>query len=28
MALQRLPEWMRAECRYDANPDIREMVST
>ncbi|HZT40810.1 MAG TPA: hypothetical protein VFA07_01410 [Chthonomonadaceae bacterium] len=28
MALGRLPEWMRAECRYDANPDIREMVCT
>lgn len=27
LELGRLPEWMRAECRYDANPDIREMVS-
>jgi len=28
IALNRLPEWMRQECRYDADSDTRELVAT
>jgi hypothetical protein len=26
LALNTLPDWIRAECEYDANPDIRKLV--
>lgn len=26
IALQRLPDWMRSECRFDASTEIRKLV--
>jgi hypothetical protein len=26
ISIQRLPDWMRAECRYDASDQIRKLV--